>query len=110
MNTIKIGNKTIGGSSPAYIIAEIGLNHQGDIKLAKKLIDYAVEAKADCVKFQKRSLKKVYRSGTLDNAEKEEHGSHYLLHHIKKSELSKKDMRELWKYSIARGVDFICTP
>ncbi len=110
MQEIKIGSKKIGGNNPTYIIAEIGLNHQGDVKLAKKLIDHAVEAGADAVKFQKRSLKKVYRAGTLENAEKEEHGSHYLLHHITKSELSKVDMRELHKYSLAKGVNFLCTP
>lgn len=110
MNEIKIGNKIIGGDNPVYIIAEIGLNHQGDVGLAKKLIDHAVKANADAVKFQKRSLKKAYRSGTLENIEKEEHGSHYLLHHIKKSELYKGDMRELQRYSVARGIDFLCTP
>jgi len=110
MDEIKIGSKKIGGTNPVYIIAEIGLNHQGDVKLAKKLINYATEAKADCVKFQKRSLKKVYRSGTLNNIEKEEHGSHYLLHHIKKSELSNKDMRELRNYCADKNVDFLCTP
>ncbi len=110
MQEIKIGNKKIGGDNPVYIVAEVGLNHQGDIKLAKRLIDHAVQAKADCVKFQKRSLKKVYRSGILENIEKEEHGSYYLLHHIKKSELSNKDMRELRNYSVARGIDFLCTP
>ncbi len=110
MEDIKIGNKKIGNNNPVYLIAEIGLNHQGDVKLAKQLIDHAVEAKADAVKFQKRSLKDVYRSGTLENIEKEEHGSHYLLHHIKKSELSNENMRELRNYSAAKGIDFLCTP
>ena len=42
------------------IIAEIGINHNGDISLAKKLIDMAVEAKVDIVKFQKRTIENVY--------------------------------------------------
>lgn len=110
VSEIQIGNKKIGSHNPTYIIAEIGLNHQGDIKLAKKLIDHAAMAKADAVKFQKRSLKNIYRAGTLENIEKEEHGSHYLFHHITKSELSEADIRELHKYSLARGLDFLCTP
>ncbi|MEK7151134.1 MAG: N-acetylneuraminate synthase family protein [Patescibacteria group bacterium] len=110
MREIKIGNKKVGGNNPAYIIAEIGLNHQGDVGLAKRLIDYAIEAGVDAVKFQKRSLKDGYRSGTLENIEKEEHGGHYLLQHIQKSELSNRDMKKLRDYSLSRGVDFLCTP
>lgn len=110
MQEIKIGNTTIGGNSPAYIIAEIGLNHQGDLKLAKKLIDRAVEAGADAVKFQKRSLKHVYKQDVLQNVHREEHASHYLLDHIMRTELAESDMRSLQKYAIAKGVDFLCTP
>ena len=51
---IKIGNKTIREENPVFIIAEIGLNHNGDINLAKKLINVAVKAGCDAVKFQKR--------------------------------------------------------
>jgi len=49
------------------IIAEIGINHNGDIDLAKKMIDIAVEAKADIVKFQKRTIDKVYSQEALDS-------------------------------------------
>ena len=49
-----------------FIVAEIGINHNGDIKIAKKLIDMAVEANCDAVKFQKRSIDKVYSKEVLD--------------------------------------------
>lgn len=49
---IRIGNNIIGESQPTFIIAEAGVNHNGDIDLAMKLIDAAAEAGADCVKFQ----------------------------------------------------------
>jgi N-acetylneuraminate synthase len=52
---IKIGNKIIGDGYPAYIIAEIGINHNGDLDIAKKMIEAAVHAGADAVKFQKRT-------------------------------------------------------
>jgi N-acetylneuraminate synthase len=52
---IKLGKKTIGDGHPAYIIAEIGINHNGDLAIAKKMIDAAVHAGADAVKFQKRT-------------------------------------------------------
>jgi len=52
---IKIGNRWVGDSHPAYIIAEIGINHNGDLGIAKQMIDAAVHAGVDAVKFQKRT-------------------------------------------------------
>lgn len=58
MNTqrqVKIGNRYVGDGEPAYIIAEIGINHNGSLEIAKKLIDGALFAGCDAVKFQKRT-------------------------------------------------------
>ena len=52
---MQIGNKEIGTGNPTYIIAEIGINHNGDLEIAKQLIDTAVTAGCDAVKFQKRN-------------------------------------------------------
>jgi len=52
---IKIGNRRVGDGQPAYIIAEIGINHNGDLNIAKQMIDAAVHARVDAVKFQKRT-------------------------------------------------------
>ncbi len=52
---IKIGNRRVGEGQPAYIIAEIGINHNGDLNIAKQMIDAAVHARVDAVKFQKRT-------------------------------------------------------
>ena len=60
MSEIKIGNRLVGDGHPCYIIAEVGINHNGDINTAKKLIDAAVAAKCDAVKFQKRTVEVVY--------------------------------------------------
>ncbi|XP_063221221.1 sialic acid synthase [Bacillus rossius redtenbacheri] len=57
--------KVIGSSHPCFIIAEIGQNHQGDIKLAKQLIHAAKDSGADCVKFQKSSLADKFNAGAL---------------------------------------------
>jgi N-acetylneuraminate synthase len=53
--TIQLGDRTVGDGQPAYIIAEIGINHNGDLQIAKQMIDAAVHAGADAVKFQKRT-------------------------------------------------------
>jgi N-acetylneuraminate synthase len=52
---IKIGNKLVGDRHPTYVIAEIGINHNGDVGIAKQMINAAVHAGADAVKFQKRT-------------------------------------------------------
>ncbi|MBL9027117.1 MAG: N-acetylneuraminate synthase family protein [Myxococcales bacterium] len=52
---IKIGDKLVGDGHPVYVIAEIGINHNGSVDIAKKLIDGAVLAGCDAVKFQKRT-------------------------------------------------------
>src|SRR5215475_74869 len=55
MRTVQLGNRLVGDAYPVYVVAEIGINHNGDIAVAKKLIDCAVDAKCDAVKFQKRT-------------------------------------------------------
>ncbi len=52
---IKLGKRMVGDGHPAYVIAEIGINHNGDLEIAKQMIDAAVHAGADAVKFQKRT-------------------------------------------------------
>ena len=54
-NKVSVGKKAIGAGEPVYIIAEIGINHNGDIEIAKQLMDVAVETGCDAVKFQKRT-------------------------------------------------------
>lgn len=62
---VKIANKTIGDDFPCFITAEIGINHNGNINLAKKLIDLAVTTGCDAVKFQKRTVDVVYSKEEL---------------------------------------------
>ncbi len=52
---VRIGNKLVGDGQPVYVIAEIGINHNGSVETAKRMIDGAVLAGADAVKFQKRT-------------------------------------------------------
>jgi N-acetylneuraminate synthase len=57
---LRLGKKMIGDGHSCYIVAEIGINHNGDIDLAKRLISVAVDAGCDAVKFQKRTVEVVY--------------------------------------------------
>lgn len=63
--TVQIGNFLVGDGQPCFIVAEIGINHNGDIEIAKKLIDAAVETGCNAVKFQKRTVNVVYTAEEL---------------------------------------------
>ena len=65
MAEVKIGNKIVGDGQPCFVVGEIGINHNGDIEIAKKLIDVANLAGCQAVKFQKRTIEVVYSSEEL---------------------------------------------
>src|SRR6201984_212305 len=65
MSTVKVGNKQLGTGQPCYVIAEIGINHNGDLDLAKRLISVAVASGCNAVKFQKRTVEVVYAAEEL---------------------------------------------
>ena len=108
-NKIGINNIEIGIDEPCYIIAEIGVNHNGDILLAKKLIDAAVDSGANAVKFQKRSVTDLYRKEALDDPNIESQGFEILLAELKEIELSKEQYNEIIKYCIEKRITFLCT-
>jgi N-acetylneuraminate synthase len=110
MSAIQIGDRTIGEGQPCYIIAEIGLNHNGQLHLAKALVDIAKTAGVDAVKFQKRSLKDLYREELLEHPEKGEKGYQYILPFLKECELSDAEFWEVSKYCKEQGLTFLCTP
>ena len=62
---VRLGKKVLGDGHPCYIVAEIGINHNGDLDLAKRLISVAVGAGCDAVKFQKRTVDIVYTAEEL---------------------------------------------
>jgi N-acetylneuraminate synthase len=63
--TVKIAGSTIGEGHPCYVVAEIGINHNGSLDLAKRLIEVAVAAGCNAVKFQKRTIDVVYTAAEL---------------------------------------------
>ena len=72
---VKIADKTIGDGYPCFIIAEIGINHNGSVDLAKKMIDIAVTTGCDAVKFQKRTIDIVYTKEELAKERKSVFGN-----------------------------------
>ena len=100
MNDFKLGNKKINDNSNVYIIAEAGSNHNGDIDTALKLVDIAVEAGADCVKFQSVTFE------TLTSDFKNEQ----LKKNIEKITLDKNWYKKLSEYCSKQNLDFMSTP
>lgn len=64
-NPVQIGDRMVGDGYPVFVVAEIGINHNGDIALTKKLIDAAILSGCDAVKFQKRTVDVVYTAEEL---------------------------------------------
>ena len=110
MNTIKIEGVDIGKEYPCYIIAEIGVNHNGKLSLAKKLIDASIESGVNAVKFQKRDLKSLYRKESLENPNSESQGFEILLAELQEVELTKNDYMEIIDYCKKKKITFLCTP
>lgn len=75
MSIVRIGSAVVGERNPAYIVAEIGINHNGSLDLAKQLIDVAVEAGGNAVKFQKRTIEVVYTAEELSRPRESPFGS-----------------------------------
>jgi N-acetylneuraminate synthase len=75
MAGVKIGNTVVGDGHPCFIVAEIGINHNGDVNIAKKLIDLASFAGCSAVKFQKRTVDVVYSQEELAKPRESPFGS-----------------------------------
>ena len=110
MKTIKIEGVDIGKEYPCYSIAEIGVNHNGKLSLAKKLIDASIESGVNAVKFQKRDLKSLYRKESLENPNSESQGFEILLAELQEVELTKNDYMEIVNYCKKKKITFLCTP
>ncbi len=110
MSTITLKSKTIGTGNPAYIIAEIGINHQGDVSIAKRLIHEAASSGADAVKFQKRSIERILTTEGLEMPyeNRNSFGKTYG-EHKRALELSEDDYHELFAFAQEEGVDFIAS-
>ena len=103
MRAVRIADKLVGDGHPCFIIAEIGINHNGSVELAKKLIDIAVTTGCDAVKFQKRTIDIVYTKEELLRERKSVFGT--TNGDLKRGlEFGVKEYREIDKYCKKQGI------
>lgn len=109
---VNIDGKIIGKGHPAYIVAELGVNHNGNMALVKELIDKASEAGVDAIKFQKfktealvtkNAPKARYQEVTTDAEESQ-------FDMLKRLELSENSLQELYNYAKFKGIEAFATP
>jgi sialic acid synthase SpsE/endonuclease IV len=108
--SLHVGTRRIGPGEPCYVIAEVGINHNGDLAVAKALVDAAVDGGADAVKFQKRKLKETYREEIIDQPRHGEQGLQYIVPLLIEFELTDDQFRELFEYCRSRQITAMCTP
>ena len=109
-NKIKIGNKFIGEGEPVYIIAEIGINHNGSVELAKKLIDSAAICGCNAVKFQKRSPELCVPKDQWNIERDTPWGRITYIEYRRKVEFGFEEYFEIDSYCKQKGIDWFASP
>ncbi len=107
--------RNVGDGERPYIIAELGSNHNGDMDLARKLIDSAREAGADCIKFQSWSKDTIFSKGTYDencflSDDYRDRDDHSLEEIVEEYSISEQELLDMKKYADQVGIDCTSTP
>jgi len=108
--SVRIGQHEVGAGHPVYVIAEIGLNHNGSVEMAKQLIDVAAEAGAQAVKFQKRTPEISTPEHMKDVPRETPWGTMTYLEYRYRVEFSKEQYIEIGDHATLRGLDWFASP
>lgn len=110
MSKVKVGNRYIGKDEPVYIIGEIGINHNGSLDIAKKLIDGAVFAGCDAVKFQKRTPELCTPHDQWDIERDTPWGRMKYIDYRHKVEFGQKEYAEIDSYCKEKNIHWFASP
>jgi N,N'-diacetyllegionaminate synthase len=111
MQRVPVGERFVGLGEPCFVIAEAGVNHNGDPELAAKLVDAAAEAGADAVKFQTWITEDLVASDAPTAEYQRRVGPQAMQDELLKGlELSYDDFRDLQQHALRRGITFLSTP
>jgi N-acetylneuraminate synthase len=107
--TVTIADTPVGGDHPCYVVAEIGINHNGDLNLAKRLIDVAVASGCNAVKFQKRTVDVVYTKAELARTRDSPFGT--TNGELKRAlEFGQGEYAQIDEHCKARGITWFASP
>jgi sialic acid synthase SpsE len=109
-NKVSVGKKAIGAGEPVYIIAEIGINHNGDIAIAKQLMDVAVETGCDAVKFQKRTPEICVPEEQKSIPRETPWGTMTYFEYKKRIEFEQPEFEQIDAYAKKIGIDWFASP
>ena len=107
---VKIGNRLVGPGQPCYVIAEIGINHNGDLNVAKQLIQMSAEAGCDAVKFQKRTPELCVPLDQRDVVRETPWGQMTYMYYRYKVEFDEKQYKELADYAQTFNLHLFASP
>ena len=107
---VAIGRTLVGLDLPVYVIAEIGLNHNGDVEIAKRLIDVAADAGAQSVKFQKRTPEISTPEHMKSTPRETPWGTMTYLDYRYRVEFDREQYLEIGAHAHARGLDWFASP
>jgi len=106
LKEIKIGNRKVGDGNPVYIVAEIGINHNGDLDTAKDMILSAKDTGADAVKFQKRTPELCVPKEQRDIMRETPWGYITYMEYRERIEFEEADYKEIDRYCKEIGIDW----
>ena len=109
-NKVAVGKNTIGVGEPVYVIAAIGINHNGDIEIAKQLMDVAVETGCDAVKFQKRTPEICVPEEQKSIPRDTPWGTMTYFEYKKRIEFEQSEFEQIDTYAKKIGIDWFASP
>lgn len=109
MSAIQVGNKWLGDGHPCYVIAEIGINHNGDLGLAKRLISVAKTAGCDAVKFQKRTPEICVPAAQRNTMRETPWGYISYMEYREKVEFGQAEYEEIDAYCREQEIDWLAS-
>jgi sialic acid synthase SpsE len=107
---VTIGRNVVGSGEPVYVIGEIGINHNGDVDIARQLIEIAAEAGCQAVKFQKRTPEICVPADQRDQVRDTPWGEMTYLDYRHRVEFGKDEYQQIAKYCEDAGLDWFASP